>query len=309
MRKLVLTLLLIATSTTPVWCQPAARVSILVVPGLRAEDLTRPELPAIRDLVKRSAVGWMNTRTASRTSDSEESGYLTLGSGTRAAANPILGLFGHAQLAQLREMNANLDHPVPIGALGDILRAAGKTTMVVGGEDEAEPRSGALLLAIDSLGTVDSDHTFAGEWSRQADDEPFGFSTAFGAFELAREADLAVLVFGDLLRAGKYAPLCLPKVAAQQKIRALLRLNWQISAWSEHLQTDMNLLGILLAPTASSTASPGDRLAPKYLGRGFRHHRRGNSLATAIGRRYLRQATGSRDCETASSRSLRPCVR
>src|SRR5579871_1045972 len=53
---------------------------IIVVPGLRADDLARPELPTLRRIVARSAFGWMNTRTAriagqSDPHDPEEAAY------------------------------------------------------------------------------------------------------------------------------------------------------------------------------------------------------------------------------------------
>src|SRR5438105_4336 len=69
------------------------RVVVAVVPGLRAEDLTRPEAPALGQLVRAGASGWMvcrAARTGANGRDSEEALALTLGSGARAAAGPEL---------------------------------------------------------------------------------------------------------------------------------------------------------------------------------------------------------------------------
>ncbi|HXG24159.1 MAG TPA: hypothetical protein VNJ09_06345, partial [Chthonomonadales bacterium] len=113
----------------PVLAQPSEkRMIVIVVPGLRAADLTRPELSTLRLLAARGAIGWMNTRTArvpGQKRDPIEATYLTLGAGARATAGPYARVITPSTLARLKAENAKLDHPVHVGMLGDMLHAAG----------------------------------------------------------------------------------------------------------------------------------------------------------------------------------------
>src|SRR5438094_9868 len=81
----------VAAQTTP-----RSPVIIILVPGLRADDLTRPESRGLRQLASQGAVGWMNCRTArvpGQSEESEEAAYVTLGAGARATAGPYARMF------------------------------------------------------------------------------------------------------------------------------------------------------------------------------------------------------------------------
>jgi len=247
---------------------------VLVVPGLRADDLTRPELPMLRRLVERGAVGWMNTRTArvpGQKGDPQEAAYLTLGAGARATAGPYARVLPPPSkggqggvLTRLKAENARLDHPVPIGALGDMLHAAGLKTIVVGTEDDTGPRRAAWMIAMDAQGRTDFSNTsdyriFAA--SIPYDDAPYGLRTNPSTFSYAagEPAEFQVWVYGDVARADRYAPLCVDTMAENHRAAALSYLNeFLIGLLSIEPRNRL----LILSSSPADSAPPGDRLAP-----------------------------------------------
>ena len=159
------------------------RVWIIVVPGLRPDDLDSSSLPAFDALSRQASSGWMVCRTArvgsgstpALAGDRLASQLLTLGSGARADApspSPVLppsaneasaparpapAPFALPQnyLDTLRKRNDALDHLVTPGALGELARQAGSQTALcgVGG---AKTRALAALLLMDRQGRVDA---------------------------------------------------------------------------------------------------------------------------------------------------------
>ena len=106
---------------------PAFRI-VLLVPGLRASDLSQPELPSLARLIAEGGSGWMVCRAARVTDtrllrpdgrESNASLLVTLGSGSRALA-PFAAPADspNVRLHALQAANASLDHTVPLGALG-----------------------------------------------------------------------------------------------------------------------------------------------------------------------------------------------
>lgn len=255
----------------PAAAQPTKdrQMVILVVPGLRADDLARPQRPALenlRYLVSQSAVGWMNTRTArvpGQKRDPQEAAYLTLGAGARATAGPYARVITADTLARLKAENARLDHPVQVGALGETLRRAGLRVCVVGNEDDVERRRAARMIAMDAQGRVDEDATEA--WSLRPDhtNEPFGVAYDMIDFPpVSPSCNLLVRVIGDVARADRYAPYCLPHIAAQHRANALMRLDAILGTYVRSWPRQPRVRFLLLSPSPADSASPGDRLAP-----------------------------------------------
>lgn len=281
-----LLLLLLAGGSRPVSAAP--RVVALLVPGLRADDLTRPEVPTLRRLMMRGASGWMLCRAARVTDtrllrpdgrETTASLLLTLGAGARAVAGPEAAALTdptsspsarRAALQALQARNARLAYPVPPGALGDTLHAANLRTALLGNADAESPDRTALLLVMDSAGRVD----FAGSRpNRNWDDAtaPYGFRADTRAIladydALPSETAFCALVFGDLARADRYAPLCLPALAAAHRAAALRALEGFLAALYSRLQAERArhpLRLFVLAPgPADSTTDRRDRLAP-----------------------------------------------
>jgi hypothetical protein len=253
---------------------PERRVTVLAAPGLRAEDLTRPEMLSLRLLVARSTVGWMNTRTARVPGqrghrEPEAAAWLTLGSGSRAAAPLDLhDIHAPGAVNRLRKINAALDHEISMGALGELLRPRSGTA-VVGGTDGPGPRNTALLFACDWMLHVPVDRSDAAFWAAQERLSPFGFVTDVAALQRVPTAGLNLLVFGDLDRADRYAPLCLPAVAARHRARALKSLDAVVHQLTTPALNAGDLF-ILIAPRPAASAHDMDRLAPVlFSGEGY----------------------------------------
>lgn len=68
--------------------EPASRVAIVSLPGVTWEDVRGEELPNLRSVIDRSAIGTVSTRIG-RTRSSTTAGYLTMGAGTRAVVPPV----------------------------------------------------------------------------------------------------------------------------------------------------------------------------------------------------------------------------
>jgi hypothetical protein len=276
---------------------PTARVVVLLVPGLRADDLPRPELPLLRQIIAEGASGWMVCRAARVTDphllrpdgrETTTSLLLTLGSGSRAVAGPEVSALDAVSpnpwndtatalaiaLLTLQTRNARLDHPVPLGALGDMLHRARLQTATLGNADTDTPDPASLFVAMDSAGSVDFTDAFQ---INNLDDAsaPYGFRADTQALARAAsqsQASLLVITFGDVQRADHYAPLCLPRAAAAHRTAALRALNDLLSALYASLQPDstthsshQTLLCLLSPGPADSVSERRDRLAPVIL--------------------------------------------
>jgi hypothetical protein len=228
------------------------RLIIIVVPGLRADDLTRPELPTLRKLVANGAIGWMNTRTArvpGQKRDPIAAAYITLNAGARATAGPYAMTMTPDALSRLKSENSKLDHSVQIGALGDML--ASQSIDVVGSDDvsllegpKGRPlrvrkwrmdMDSAVRLLMDSTGRLSSHASFGGGRYVQCYAVPY-------LEEVDREA-----------------ALCLPAVAAANRTEAL-RVTFEEIL--EVLSSDSTKRSVLLSPVPADSAPDGDRLAP-----------------------------------------------
>jgi hypothetical protein len=248
---------------------------VILVPGLRADDLSRPEITTLREIVARSAVGWMNVRTArvpGLSREPAEAAYLTLGTGSRASSGSYARQITADSLVRLRIANSRLDHPVNVGLLGDMLQEASLTTQVFGAPDTDTHSDAAKLVAMNRYGLVGQDQTTRSLWSGPAWlnpdeveaplDDPYGLRTdVMQEATYYGQADFTVMCFGDLQRADHYAPLCTTQAAEKHRTAALSRLSdflYEPSVAS----VDSSTLFLLLAPSAAESASDDDRLAP-----------------------------------------------
>lgn len=256
-------------------------VLMLVVPGLQASDLTRPELKCLDRVASMGAVGWMNSRTGiSRAcrGDPVASGFLSLGAGTRACspysswprhADTMLGAMWFHDIDGLRRTNRTLLHRVEIGELGRICRKAGLSLHVVGDEGGDMPTCGGMLLACDPRGSVDSVNPAI----TTDPTAPYGRRAEIAAYGRPANRSLTVWVFGDLLRAESYANVCTPAQAEHHRNAALMRLatllNERWMPFASEAAAGGNQAW-LLSPAPSMQAHALDRLTPvALLGRGI----------------------------------------
>lgn len=242
-------------------------VIVLVVPGLTAEDLTRPELPGLRALAANSAVGWMNTRTArvpGQTRDTKEAAYLTLGSGARATAGPYARVVNAETMERLIRENARLDHPVHVGLLGDLASSAGLRFRRFGSEDDVGVHRSFELIAAPAKVVTSADE-LPGPFVLTNPDAPFGVTDPPLIAETTFRRLPLVCMYGDLIRAERYAPLCLPDVRTENREQALHSLDLILPQYrfAEELSGEFDdVCLVLLAPIPSESSSLLDHLAP-----------------------------------------------
>lgn len=149
---------------------PDARVLVISVPGLAWQDIDRNhgDLPHLAELLDRSGVGNVATRTIARWARVAD-GYATLNAGARAvgagddgdgeafAVDEPFGLDTAGRvferrtgeevgdgivalaLAEILDRNAGEPYDSEVGALGDALRAAGHPRAVIGNADGVDP--------------------------------------------------------------------------------------------------------------------------------------------------------------------------
>lgn len=220
------------------------KVILLLADRLTYGDLRDAAGPNLARLLDEGAVALMNVRTGRAGS---ESGYLSLGAGSRAAAGaeggaafergelfegeraetiferrtgsvPPGALF-HLQVAALREKNSALPYPVTVGLLGEMLKAEGLTAAVWGNADGAAPNRSAVMIAMDSGGAVPVG-AVGEELLRREPLYPYGRRTDAAALAAAvaenfDAADLHVVEFGDSSRLDEYWPCLAPERGAE----------------------------------------------------------------------------------------------
>lgn len=209
------------------------RVILLLADRLTYGDLRRAAGPNLARLMNRGAVALMNVRTG-RTGS--ESGYLSLGTGSRAVAGsegrdafeegeifegecaetvferrtgkkPAGNVF-HPGAAMLQEKNKVLPYPVAVGLLGDNLAERGLTAAVWGNADGAVPNRSAVMVAMNSGGAVSTGKL--GDGLVLEDNlYPYGMRTdtpglAAAVTENIAAAELHVVEFGDSSRLDDY---------------------------------------------------------------------------------------------------------
>jgi len=274
------------------------RITVLMVPGLKASDLERAELPVLAQLIHEGASGWMVCRAARPIDpdqakldgrESTDSLVLTLGCGARARigsdSDPFVSPTPHSlhvspfpppnSLHLLRAANVGLGYTVTPGALGEAAHLAGYRTATLGNMDSDRSDRSVYLFAMDRAGRVDD----AGERLSKIlanDTSPFGtianVDKDLADFdEVAPRDALRFIAFGELYRADRYQHLCTPSVGRSHRTTALIALNSFLRAISERVAAENRTPGvqsrlIVLSPSpADSTESRADTLAPVIL--------------------------------------------
>jgi hypothetical protein len=208
-----------------------APLVLVLAPGLTLDDLTGPKYPHLAALARQSAAGWMNITTRPGRTDLA-SACLTLGAGVRVVA----------------------DREAPHGRLGELLAAAGRRVGAVITGDRSG--GGELLLAVmDARGAVPAG--IVGDYLlRRAPDRPYGIaadraSVARTAERLLGTCDVVAVDPGDMERARRYAPLCLPARAREHARAALQDLDFLVGALWPRVRKRAGTL-FVLSPVASS---------------------------------------------------------
>jgi hypothetical protein len=267
-------------------------VTIVVVPGLTADDLIRPELSALTRIATMGAYGWMVCRAALPSENrgidplrlSEASEILTLHSGARAtcpatalplalvASGPSGSRLATQTVQQIVRANSQLDHAVKFGAIGWLAHRRHQDTAAIADAFTTAERVESALLCFDQDGRID----LAGpRLARVRPDAmaPQGMCAdvraMVGDFDaLPESVAVATITFHDLDRADRYTAMCLPAAATRHRQAALTRLNellTEVLARCLYRRLGAPTLLIVAAPGPATTASSRDRLAPVVL--------------------------------------------
>lgn len=270
------------------------RVILLLADRLAYGDLRAAAGPKLAQLLEKGAVALMNVRTGRPGS---ESGYLSLGAGSRAAAGPeggaafergelfegeraeiifercngsaARGALVHLHVAALREKNEILSYPVTVGLLGEMLKEKGLAAAVWGNADGAAPNRSAVMIAMDSGGTVQAG-AVGEELLQKARLYPYGRRTDAVALAAAvadnfEAAELHVVEFGDSSRLDEYWPCLAPERGAELFRMTMQNLDSLLGELQPLLRKE-NCILILASPSLPlNRPAGGEQFTPLLL--------------------------------------------
>jgi len=287
----------------------ASKVVVFGIPKLGWDDVGTGALPTLDRLMGDGAVAATSVRTlAGRPTTAE--GYATLGAGSRVRADATAGYAfdadaelegGTAAEALERRtgrpragdvavvgapatarLNDGRHLPSQPGALGDALRAAGRTVAVVGNADISPPRlprrpvvlRPAAAAAMDSAGWVGAGEVGQGLLTGDAT-APFGIRADPKAMGRAvrgalRRADVVVVDPGDMDRAAEFAALATAPAAAAARRSALRATDAVLADVVEAAGPDALVLVVSVVPPGKDwhltpMVASGRGVVPGYL--------------------------------------------
>jgi hypothetical protein len=246
--------------SAPATAESARRAIVVCLPGLSFADVNAGAMPNLRRLADGSTVAAMNVVTRATFDpedhrwDPEASAFLTLGVGGRGWSPRLYYADGvdllPGAVAALREENEGGTRSVEPGYLGSALHHAGLRTAVLGCADDRSTRErGVILGAMDSSGTVGrgdvSERCLLSDPAR-----PYGWISNLDYLlaslrRLEPDAELVLIDPGDLERAERYAPLCMPAVAAAHRRAALAQADRLVAGATEIARRRGTILAVL----------------------------------------------------------------
>ncbi|HHU75935.1 MAG TPA: hypothetical protein GXZ24_03445 [Firmicutes bacterium] len=212
-----------------------ASFTLLILDKITLDDLKAYSGPYLTSLLQKSSLGLMNVNTAGP--PGTESGYLTIGAGTRLLGNWAVskaysrdeekgqsvevlyqrhsgketvpaGAVLHPYTGALGLLNNNKTHPAPLGALGQTLTSNGLAAAVLGNADTSQEGRQAVVIAMNGEGVV----AFGDVSARLLKEDhffPYGYRCNAGAYLDAyrasnKGASLIVVEWGDTGRIDAY---------------------------------------------------------------------------------------------------------
>lgn len=222
---------------------------VILLPGLAVEEVNPGLMPNLARIAAEGTVALVNAVSRATFAedparwDATASGALTLGTGGRGWSPPLAyapaGVnLPPAQVARMRALNRGGTRAVKVGFLGEALRRSGGRAAALGCADDRGARYRAVILAaMDMAGAVG-----AGDVTPRCllvdEARPYAWISDPGYLlgQAAQWLPTHALVWidpGDLERAERYAPLCVPTVVARHRRAALAQADRLIAgaAW------------------------------------------------------------------------------
>ncbi len=292
MRRISIIVALLVTLASTAWAGNGKLV-LVVAGGTSLNEILAPGLPNISRLLETGAIGVMNVRPASVKTFSDdvpigrysmESGCVTIGAGTRAAASvdarkafdtndmvddravaklyetfygepPGKASVVHLGMNRLIFINSEAKHPVEPGALGTALRLVGLKTAAIGNSDTiADQRREAAVIAADAEGIIDYGHVGSKLTVHDAK-APYGVRVDSRALlreydKAIAKADFIVVDVGDTARAARYAIHCVEEQGSKLKHQALKNADGIIGSIVDRLDLSKDRI-IIASPNPS----------------------------------------------------------
>ncbi len=270
------------------------QVILLTLDKITLRDLLCHAGPELKAILERSAVALMNVNTAGN--PGTDSGYLTLGAGSRLLGNwttgqafnreeslsgegtvealycrhtgktkSPLGEILHLYSGALQRLNEQRPYPASVGALGEALSNAGLGVAVLGNADNGSPKRQVVTIAMDKAGNVPYGDVSAALLQERAD-LPFGRGCDPGAYlrvfkSLQQKASFFVVEWGDTNRLDGY----LERLPAERRgallQASLLQLDQFLKGIRPCLDKGASLLFVTPSPPNTAFAA-GQRLTP-----------------------------------------------
>ncbi|HBT50444.1 MAG: Uncharacterized protein XD49_1679 [Caldanaerobacter subterraneus] len=229
---------------------------LFILNRMSIKDLNKYELPNIKKLLDIGSLALMNTKTAG--SYSEAAAYLTIGTGTRAAAGEIGGLclnktevYGYISAEKLYHLYtgkevgksdivnigiqdlinqaSTLNYTVTPGLLGQLLKENGINVYVFGNADVKTPSGTfynryAPLIGMDKNGLVQGD--VSEDLLVRDENSPYmvraDYEKLYEKFlEASKDGGLIIIDPGDILRADVFSKYASPSLAHLYREKAL----------------------------------------------------------------------------------------
>ncbi|MGQ9779414.1 MAG: baseplate J/gp47 family protein [Bacillota bacterium] len=282
------------SSIRPGLAADGPRLVILAVDRLTLQDLLAVKTPHLRRLMDEGAVGLMTTRAIGGLSP--EKIYLSIGAGEPQTSLPGFGGLAfdarepyqglpaeeahrlqhgkvpldaevfHLGLAGLAAANAQTGLSNRMGRLGEALRKSGLCPAVIGNADVGEKygREGVLLL-MDREGKVALGHV-GRDTLRPDPSFPGGRRTDYAVLgrdydRVAAQADVILVILGDLARLYAESPALTPKMFAFHLSLALNRLDRFLGHLMASSRRPQTILLFAASPPLARLAL-GERLVP-----------------------------------------------
>jgi len=267
------------------------KVIILLVNRLALEDIDN--MGNTKEIIKKEAIGLMNTR--GNQYNNEYSSSATIGSGSRADAKHSTSRFENSNInttniykrrtgfqyngeaiinlniPQLVELNKANNYNPSIGFLGDFSNELDLRTAVIGNSDieDYKVRIGPLIV-MDGYGLVDE-----GDIGKNTINSnpiyPYGFKTNYDYlkykfYELYKRTNIIVIELGDLYRLESYKENLFDSRFVEHRIHILKEIDEFID--EIYNKIDLNSTRIMIINPYPSTIGydKGERLTPLIIG-------------------------------------------
>lgn len=279
--------------------EKTGRAIMIVVDQVSWDEVMKTNLPNIKKLMASGASGLMTTNPSGGSSRNPENTYLTIGSGTKIAADQCGGLgfnlaenyrnssaldsyisrtgikpkgkLVHLGIGQIDNVNKSLKYDVTPGAIGTALHLNGYKTAVVGnadlsGDEKDKYRRYAVEIAMDNTGQVDNGDVHLSSIIHDTS-FPGGIRTDYKGLlgeskNLLSKSDFLVVETGDTSRIEKQAQFITANRLTSLKRTALKNIDSFIGQLMDNVNLQKDLVMIVVPGPSNEMMNNGDFLTP-----------------------------------------------